>query len=271
MLELLYITNKPEIARIAQSAGVDRIFVDMEYIGKAERQGGMDTVQNHHTLADVQGIRAVLDKSQLLVRVNPIYEHSEEEIEGVINAGADIIMLPMWKSVKEVEQFISIVNGRAKTLLLLETKEAMECMESALDVEGIDEVYIGLNDLSLSLGRKFMFELYIDGTVDKIVAVLKKHNLKFGIGGVGKVNCDNLLPAENILCEHYRLGSSMVILARAFCDYTKCSIDEFKAVLSSGIKENREYEKTLEQCENEFFDIMHKKTADIIEQIVSRK
>ena len=53
MLKLFYITKNPAVARIAQAAGVDRIFVDMEYIGKAQRQGGMDTVQNHHTVEDV--------------------------------------------------------------------------------------------------------------------------------------------------------------------------------------------------------------------------
>ena len=52
MLKLMYITNSPDIARVAQSAGVDRIFVDMEYIGKADRQGGMNTVQNRHTAED---------------------------------------------------------------------------------------------------------------------------------------------------------------------------------------------------------------------------
>ena len=52
----MYITNRPEIAQIAETAGVDRIFVDLEYIGKAERQGGMDTVQSHHTLEDVKKI-----------------------------------------------------------------------------------------------------------------------------------------------------------------------------------------------------------------------
>ena len=29
MLNLMYITNRPEIAQIAESAGVDRIFVDI--------------------------------------------------------------------------------------------------------------------------------------------------------------------------------------------------------------------------------------------------
>ena len=46
MLKLMYITNQPEIAKIADKNGVDRIFIDLEKIGKRERQGGMDTVQS---------------------------------------------------------------------------------------------------------------------------------------------------------------------------------------------------------------------------------
>ena len=30
--KLMYITNNPEIALIAEDAGVDRIFIEMEYI-----------------------------------------------------------------------------------------------------------------------------------------------------------------------------------------------------------------------------------------------
>lgn len=33
-LKLMYITNSEDVAHIAEEAGVDRIFVDMEYIGK---------------------------------------------------------------------------------------------------------------------------------------------------------------------------------------------------------------------------------------------
>ena len=46
----MYITNNPVVARIAENAGVDWIFLDMEVIGKAFRQTGLDTVQNHHTV-----------------------------------------------------------------------------------------------------------------------------------------------------------------------------------------------------------------------------
>lgn len=37
-LKLMYITNSEDVAHIAEEAGVDRIFVDMEYIGKTDRQ-----------------------------------------------------------------------------------------------------------------------------------------------------------------------------------------------------------------------------------------
>lgn len=75
MLKLMYITNRPEIARIAEEAGVDRIFVDLETIGKQKRQGGMDTVQSHHTLEDIPRIREAFHK-EVLVRSNPIHPGS---------------------------------------------------------------------------------------------------------------------------------------------------------------------------------------------------
>ena len=37
-LKLMYITNNPEVATIVEHAGVDRIFIDMEFIGKDARQ-----------------------------------------------------------------------------------------------------------------------------------------------------------------------------------------------------------------------------------------
>ena len=99
-LKLMYITNRTAIAQIAETAGVDRIFIDLEYIWKSERQGGMDTVQSHHTLDDVKQISDAITTAELLVRVNPIhnatdeYISSEDEINTAIENGADIIMLP---------------------------------------------------------------------------------------------------------------------------------------------------------------------------------
>lgn len=78
MLTLMYITNNSEVAQIAQKAGVDRIWVDMECIGKEDRQGGMDTVKNHHTIKDVKILRKVVTTSKLMVRINPIHEKTNE-------------------------------------------------------------------------------------------------------------------------------------------------------------------------------------------------
>ena len=131
-LEYFYITNNQSVALACERAGVDRIFVDMEYIGKDKRQKGLDTVKNHHTVQDVKNIMAVIKKSKLMVRVNPVHNSSVEEINSVIAAGADFIMLPMWKTVEDVKQFLDIVDGRAKTMLLLETEEARLCLDDVL-------------------------------------------------------------------------------------------------------------------------------------------
>jgi 2-keto-3-deoxy-L-rhamnonate aldolase RhmA len=272
MLKTFYITNNPQVAVAVENAGVDRIFVDMEYIGKDERQKGLDTVKNHHTVQDVKNIKSVLSKAELLVRVNPIHQNSKSEIDQVIDAGADIIMLPMWKTTGEVEKFINFVGGRAKTILLLETEEARLCLDDVLNVRGIDEMYIGLNDLHLSQGKSFMFELLTDGTVDSIVEKIKCANIPFGIGGVGKVNSNNLLSAENILCEHYRLGSSQVILARAFLSVNDFdNIDDFAKEFKRSLEENKKYEQLLQTKEQGYFDAKHKETEKIIKQIIDSK
>ena len=247
-LKLMYITNRPEVARIAEDAGVDRIFVDMEYIGKDERLGGMDTVQNHHTIADVRSIKACVKKAKVMCRVNPIhsatadYCGSEDEVNGAINAGADILMLPYFKTADEVRQFIRLVDGRVRTLLLVETPEAVDAIDEILDIPGIDEAFIGLNDLSLGYGMKFMFELLADGTVEKLCKKFAAKGLPYGFGGIASLG-HGLLPSEFVIRDHYRLGSSCVILSRSFCNVGQMESDnEVKTVFQRGIQEIRDLE-----------------------------
>lgn len=53
-------------------------------------------------------------------------------------------------------------------MLLLETPEAVEIIDEILQLKGIDYIHIGLNDLSLGYGMKFMFQLLADGTVERL-------------------------------------------------------------------------------------------------------
>ena len=247
-LKLMYITNRPEIALIAEKNGVDRIFVDMEYIGKAERQGNLDTVQNHHTIHDIAVLRSVLTQSELLVRVNPIHEKtseytsSEEEIEAAIQAGADIVMLPFFKTVAEVKRFLRIVDGRVKTMLLLETPEAVDALNEILTIPGIDEIHIGINDLSIGYGKRFMFELLTDGTVERLCRKIRQKGIFYGFGGIASLG-RGLVPAEMIIKEHYWLGSQMAILSRSFCNVDRYDdMDAVEEIFFRGVREIRALE-----------------------------
>lgn len=75
-LKLMYITNDPEVALIAEKYGVDRIWIDLETLGKEERQKDMDTVKSEHTIEDIEKIKPLLSTSEMLVRVNPWNERS---------------------------------------------------------------------------------------------------------------------------------------------------------------------------------------------------
>ena len=276
-LKLMYITNRPEVAKIATDAGVDRIFVDMEYIGKDERQKGLDTVKSHHTVADVRALRPVVPKGGLLVRVNPVHKAgngclgTEKEIEETISAGADIIMLPMFKTAEEVRFFLSCVNGRAKTLLLVETPEAVERLDEILKLPGIDEVHIGLNDLHLAWGRKFMFELLADGTVDRILEKIRPTGIPYGVGGIARIG-HGLLPAEYVIAEHYRLGSSMAILSRSFCNANIIDdLDVLKELFEKGVADIRKEERRVAEFSGAAFEENHKKVERLVKQIIKNQ
>ena len=248
MLNLIYITNDPAVARIAEASGVDRIWVDMEFIGKSARQGGMDTVQLHHTIDDIRVIRAAVTKSEVLVRVNPIHEatpnygDSAWEIPAAIDAGADVVMLPYFKAVDEVKTFIDLVDGRAKTMLLVETPEAVEIIDDILALDGIDEIHIGLNDLSLGYGMKFMFELLADGTVEWLCSKFRAKGIPYGFGGIAALG-KGMLPAERVIREHYRLGSTRVILSRSFCNTSIVTdMDEIEQIFHTGMADIRALE-----------------------------
>lgn len=263
----MYITNKPWVAKIAEEAGVDWIFIDMEYLDKAARQGGLDTVQNHHTVEDVKAIRDCLTTSKLLVRCNHIYDDSKDEIDAIIKNGADILMLPYFKTVKEVKLFLDYVGGRAKTCLLVETPEAGMLIDEILELPGIDMVHIGLNDMHLALGMKFMFELLADGTVDSLANKFKAKGIPFGFGGLANLEGGEI-PGSMILKEHYRIGSSMVIIGRSFCNTEKLTDEEkVSRIFTEGIGKIRELEVEAANAAHYFSD-NHKAVVEAVHKII---
>ena len=122
-LKLMYITNRPEIAEIVSNSGVDRVFIDLETIGKEERQGNMDTVKSKHEISDIPKVKSAMAKGcELIVRTNPIYPDIEAEIDAVIKGGADIVMLPYYKTLEEVKK----AQGVEKPTYLLNSVKEIE-------------------------------------------------------------------------------------------------------------------------------------------------
>ena len=275
-LKLMYITNNPQIATIAEDCGVDRIFIDMEYIGKEERQAGLNTVKSHHTIADIVNIRSVISSSELLVRINPIHEKtnnygsSKDEIDSAIDAGADILMLPMIKNVRQVDEFVRLVGGRAKTMLLLETAESNENIDEFLQVEGVDEAHIGLNDMHLAYRKKFMFELLTDGTVERLCEKLKAKGILYGFGGIARLGY-GMLPAEKVIMEHYRLGSTKAILSRSFCNATEMTdMVELKKLFQLETNRIRLFEESLKSCSAQDFENNRQEVCSLVSVIVNK-
>ena len=215
MIELIQITNDPAFARRCDALEGMRLWVDLERLGKAERQAGRNTFISEHQLDDVARIKDVLRSAPLMVRVNPLNPQSADEVDAVLARGADLLMLPMFTTADELRAFSALVAGRAPVVPLLETAGALRSLDDWITTPGLNEVYVGLNDLHLSLGLHFMFQPLASGMVERVADVARSHGLRFGFGGVARLD-EGLLPGRDVLAEHVRLGSKAVILSRTF-------------------------------------------------------
>lgn len=215
MLELIQITNDPVFARRCDALPGMRLFVDLERLGKAQRQAGRNTFISEHTIEDVGTVRKAVRQSPLMVRVNPLNASSKPEVDAVLAQGADRLMLPMFTRAAEVREFSDIVAGRVPIVLLLETEVALSCMDDWIGIRGLAEVYLGLNDLHIAMGLRFMFEPLAAGVVDRVASAARSHGLRFGFGGIARLE-EGMLPGRDVLAEHQRVGSGAVILSRTF-------------------------------------------------------
>jgi hypothetical protein len=241
MLNLMLITGDPEVARYAFDSGIGTIFVDLERLGKAERQGGRDTVMNSHTLADAAAVRAAAPRAQLLVRLDPPHEGTSVQAREALDAGADLLMLPMWRAASDVASLGEAIGGRPCVVPLAETSGATRAFGETASLPCVAEMYVGLNDLHLALGMRFMFQPLAEGVVDEAACACRAAGRPFGFGGLARLGQGALDP-RLVLAEHARLGSSRVILSRAFHGRSVTLEDFRRAGLPRAVREVREVE-----------------------------
>jgi citrate lyase beta subunit len=214
---LCLITNDVDFALDAEAAGIDRIMVDLEVQGKAERQAGQGLFLSQHQPDDVCRLRARLRSAKVMVRVNPLHAGTGDEIDAVLGDGADVVMLPMFDAPWQVAEFIGLVRDRATTSLLLETKAAVGEIARIVEIRGIGEIHVGLNDLRISLGLPLAFDVVSSGLLDALSATVRGAGIPFGFGGIARLTAAHLpISPESILAEQVRLGASVGLLGRSF-------------------------------------------------------
>lgn len=218
--ELLLFTTDEAVVRTAVAAGVDGIIVDWERRGKEERQAGADTEINADTPDDLRRVRRATS-ARVICRINGIGSTTEAEIETAIDAGADEILLPMVRAVREVTAVLDLVGGRCGVGILIETVTAVE-RAATFTALPLARVYVGLNDLGIERRAANIFTAVSDGTVAQVRQSIR---VPFGFGGLTVPEGGRPVPCRLLMAAMARLDCQFSFLRRSFHrDVRGCSM-----------------------------------------------
>lgn len=207
---ILFSTNPTFICQ-AVAAGVAGIIVDWESISKEARQAFADTQINRDTLDDLRRVRACTDV-RVICRINSCGVTTADEVEQAIEAGADEILLPMVRTLREVETVLHQVRARCGVGILVETVGATLLVDELARFP-LSRVYVGLNDLAIERKTPNIFTALIDGTVERI---RRPFRVPFGVGGLTLPDQGCPIPCRLLIGEFARLQCDFSFLRRSF-------------------------------------------------------
>lgn len=215
---LTALTRDPALARALDAAGVDRVGVDVERLGKRDRQGHVpDARISDHTLDDLRGVAAALPRALPFARLDPLHAGSADQVEAALHAGARVVMLPWFTRAAEAAALAALVRGRARVALLIETRAAAERIDEVAAVPGADELFVGLNDLHRDLGLAHPFAVLVHPVMARLSAAARAAGKPFGFGGVARFDDPDLpVPGDLVLAQYARHRARGAWLARAF-------------------------------------------------------
>ena len=209
--ELFLFTSDVDRATRAVAAGVDGIVIDWERSGKHARQRGVDTEVNEDTVEDLRRLRASTN-ARILCRVNPLGDGTAGEIDAAVEAGADELLLPMVRSLHDVEQALGLTDGRIELGILVETVEAVASARE-LARSPVSRVFLGLNDLAIERQSTSIFAALVDGTIDEVRAAFE---VPFGVAGLTVPDAGEPLPCRLLVGELARMHCDFTFLRRSF-------------------------------------------------------
>ena len=270
-MKYFFITDDHQVASFVDRHGVEFAFIDLEILGKQQRQGGHDTIISQHAREAIPTVRAALTNARLMVRINPLHSGTPNEVDYCIGAGAQLIMLPMFRSALELEQVARFIGGRVPMIPLVETAGAVRDIERIVQIEGIEQLHVGLNDLRLDLGLSFLFESVANGLVDRIAETCHDASMPFGVGGVARAQ-GGLIPGTMVLGEYLRVGAMATILSRDFHHRAKDLADlQAKVDFPDELAQLRRAEMELRQRSPSEIEADRCEFAQRVQQVVAAK
>ena len=148
--------------------------------------------------------------------------------------------------------------------------EKSRLADEILALPGIDEIHIGLNDLSIGYGQPFLFQPLADGTLDLLCPKFRARDIPFGFGGIARLG-GGAVPAEIIIREHCRLGSQRAILSRSFCNTDKTTdLTEIEAIFRTGLTELRQFEAAFDRTPEALAENhaeLRRRVADVVRKM----
>jgi len=215
-LDLTLLHNDPAWICAAAEANVERVGVDIERLDKEHRQGSVtDARIQQHELSDLLAINQHAPTLGRFARLNSWNQGSVNEIEKALSHGATFLMLPYFTRIEEPAAFIKHVAGRAQVILLIETFPAVIRIREILQLDGISEIMVGMNDLHLEARTGSPFEICASPLMDMIAEQVHAKGLKFGFGAVAGLDDDLPVSPDLILARMAQLGVTSTWISRS--------------------------------------------------------
>lgn len=213
------LVSSVEIVRIAKTAGFDALYIDLEHSAFS-----IQTTSQLSVMALEAGIPA-------LVRVPP---KTQDYIPRVLDGGALGVIAPDVRSAAEARDVVGAakypplghrgmstglahlgfrsvapaqalpqINQATMVIVQLESAAALASIEEIAEVEGVDLVLIGTNDLLADLGRPGEYDHpKVRETYERTIAACRKQGKHVGVGG--------LASRPDLAQEFVRMGARFV-------------------------------------------------------------
>lgn len=190
--------GSPNVAELLAHAGFDWLVIETEH-------NGLDSAEIQHMLMAMSGTKTIP-----LVRVpsaNPVF------IQRALDLGALGIVVPLVRTPEEAEaivratrlppagtrswgplrashytidtqDYLDRANDNILVALILETREAVDNLDTIAAVPGIDALYLGPYDLGLAYGvdPRTGYHPPVQTAIEKMLAVCKERGIAAGIG-----------------------------------------------------------------------------------------